>query len=131
MPDYVLRRLMVSLSRRGKPVTGSNLVLLGIAYKPNTSDVRESPALQLAEQLLRLGADISYIDDHAAELEHIQGQLERPFHRVTLSGDVLSRADAVVLVTDHDDVDYGLVQRASRYVLDTRHRCIGSYVEYL
>ncbi len=131
MPDYVLRRVMVGLSRRGKAVTGSAIVLLGISYKPNTSDVRESPALPLAEQLLRLGARVSYIDQHAAELDRIEERLGRPFPRVALSSQVLEQADAVIVVTDHDDVDYALIQRSSRYVLDTRHRCIGPNVEYL
>lgn len=131
MPDYILRRLMVGLSRRGKAVTGSDILILGISYKPNTSDVRESPALALAERLLELGARASYVDGHAAEIDNIEVRLGHPFPRVKLTNDVLDRTDAVVLVTDHGDVDYELVQRSSRYVLDTRHRCVGPNVEYL
>ncbi len=129
MPEYVVQRLMVALNSAGKAVKGSRVLLLGVAYKPNTSDLRESPALVLGRKLLRLGADVRYIDSHVAEVDV---QANGPgLARVDLRPGELEEADAVVLVTDHDDVDYEFVAARSRYVLDTRHRCHGSAVEHL
>ena len=68
MPEYVVKRLMVALNTRKLPVNGSRTLLLGLAYKPNTSDMRESPAIGVAQRLVRLGAEVRYVDDHVPEL---------------------------------------------------------------
>ncbi len=129
MPEYVVQRLMVALNSAGKAVNGSRVLLLGMAYKPNTSDLRESPALIVARRLLRLGAEVRYADSHVAEVD-VLGRDAR-LARVELGPAEVKEADAVVVVTDHDDVDYELVAAHARYVLDTRHRCRGPAVEYL
>ena len=67
MPDYVVHRLMMALNERGRPVKGARILLLGLAYKKNTGDARESPAVRVAELLLALGADVRAADPHVVE----------------------------------------------------------------
>jgi UDP-N-acetyl-D-glucosamine dehydrogenase len=126
MPDYVVRRLMSALNRERKAVNGSRILLLGLAYKKNTGDARESPAAAIVHRLLALGADVHAADPHVVE-EHVDGRVAR----VDATADEIRQADAVVLLTDHDGFDLGLVQSEARYVLDTRHVLTGEAVEYL
>jgi UDP-N-acetyl-D-glucosamine dehydrogenase len=126
MPHYVVRRLMLSLNKREKPVNGSRLLLLGLAYKPNTGDVRESPAVVVAERLLGLGANVRAVDPH------VDGErLGAKVQLVDMTPDELVSADAVVVLTDHDAFDWELVSSHASFVFDTRHRVVGSQVEYL
>jgi UDP-N-acetyl-D-glucosamine dehydrogenase len=131
MPEYVVSRLTAALNRRRLAVNGSRVLLLGLAYKPNTSDMRESPALSVAQQLLDLGAELRYVDEHVPDVNMAGAQFNGKPARVGLTPEELGAADAVVVLTDHDDIDYDLVAAHSAYVLDTRHRCHGSVVEYL
>jgi UDP-N-acetyl-D-glucosamine dehydrogenase len=118
MPDYVVQRLMEALNRRRRSVNGSRILLLGLAYKPNTGDARESPALRVAELLLELGADVHVADPHVVEEIPTDEQLVR----VELTEEELTEADAVVLLTDHDGFDYDMVADRSPFVLDCRRR---------
>lgn len=129
MPEYVVQRLMVALNARGKAMKASRVLLLGVAYKANTSDMRESPALVIARRLLELGAIVRYADSHVAEVD-VQ-EREPRLARAELVADELAQADAVVVLADHDDVDYGFVASKARYVFDCRHRCQGPAVEHL
>jgi UDP-N-acetyl-D-glucosamine dehydrogenase len=131
MPEYVVQRLTTAFNKRRLAVNGTPVLLLGLAYKPNTSDMRESPALAVARHLVRLGADVRYVDDHVPEPDHLGPGLDGHVVQARLTTVELSRAEAVVVLTDHDDVDYKLVVEHARYVLDTRHRCRGNNVEYL
>ncbi|GIH24025.1 UDP-N-acetyl-D-glucosamine dehydrogenase [Acrocarpospora phusangensis] len=123
MPDYVAHRLMLGLNQRGLPVRGSRVLLLGMAYKKNTGDARESPAAEVAKRLRRLGADVAAVDPFAAPPAGVEP--------VDLTPEELRRADAVVLLTDHDVFDYALVQEHASYIFDTRRRCEGENVELL
>src|SRR3954447_16059205 len=100
MPDYVTRRLTVALNRDSKAVNGSKILLLGLAYKKNIGDARESPALVVAQRLLDLGAEVRAADPHVVE-EHVDSRVVR----VEPTVDELRDADAVVLLTDHDAFD--------------------------
>ncbi len=131
MPDYVVQRLMVGLNRRRLPLSGSTVLLLGLAYKPNTSDLRESPALAISARLFELGARVCFVDDHVADLDLAGAGLAQVPSRVPLDPASLAAADAVLVLTDHADVDYDLVSTYASYVLDTRHRCRGEGVEHL
>jgi UDP-N-acetyl-D-glucosamine dehydrogenase len=131
MPEYVVKRLMVALNTRKLALNGSRTLLLGLAYKPNTSDMRESPAIGVAQRLVRLGADVRYVDDHIPDLKASSLDLADRFVRAHLTVEELKAADAVVVLTDHDDIDYDFVAKNARYVFDTRHRCRGEVVEYL
>ena len=117
MPDHVVHRLMVALNARARSVKGSRILLLGLAYKANTGDARESPALRVAALLLGLGADVRAADPHVVE-----GHIDSRVVRVDADEDELTAADAVVLLTEHDDFDYDLVCAKAQYVLDCRRR---------
>ena len=126
MPDYVVRRVTVALNRRKLAVNGSRLLLLGLAYKRNTGDARESPAVVVAERLAALGAEVRAADPHVVE-----GRVSERVHRVECTAEEVAAADLVVVLTDHDDFDYAMVAREAIGVLDTRHRAVGAGVEYL
>ena len=127
MPDYVVRRLTYGLNRRRKPVNGSRILLLGLAYKRNTSDSRESPSRVVAERLVALGADVRVVDTHVA-----LGVLPAGIELASLTVDELRQADAVVMLTDHSDFDLDLVVAHASYVLDTRRVVpAAEHVEYL
>ncbi|MFD5208686.1 nucleotide sugar dehydrogenase [Streptomyces anulatus] len=131
MPDYVVRRLTDGLRQRGKTVEGSRILLLGLAYKANTSDARETPAARIAELLLALGADVRAADPHVARsVPSASGVLDAVL-RVTAGEQDLSAADAVVLLADHDAFDYGLIAKSSAYVLDCRRRLGGDNIDVL
>jgi UDP-N-acetyl-D-glucosamine dehydrogenase len=127
MPDYVLSRLVRGLNERGRALSRSRVLVLGLAYKRNSSDARESPAVALVRRLVNGGADVSVADPHVVE----DVLRDAPVERVGLSAREIHRADAVVLVTDHDAFDYDLVLAEASYVLDTRHRLEGDRVEHL
>jgi len=107
----------VGLNRESKALRGSRVLLLGLAYKANSGDVRESPSAAIAEQLLALGAEVCGADPLVVE-HHLDGRV----HRVEATAEELRAADAVVLLTDHAQFDYDLVAAESRYVLDCRRR---------
>jgi UDP-N-acetyl-D-glucosamine dehydrogenase len=116
MPDHVVHRLMVALNRSHRSLNGSRILLLGLSYKPNTGDARESPAVAVAEQLVALGAQVRGADPYLRE-----GHVQRVV-RVDLTAEELRAADAVVVLTDHDAFDYDLVGAHATYVLDCRRR---------
>jgi len=126
MPDYVVQRLVRALNRHKKAVNGSRILLLGLAYKKNTGDARESPAMVVAERLLGLGAEVRAVDPHVVE-SHVNQRIMR----VELSTDEVDKADAVVLLTDHDTFDLGMVGEHGRLVLDARRRIKGANVEMI
>ncbi|GAA0374225.1 nucleotide sugar dehydrogenase [Microbispora corallina] len=126
MPAHVVGRLTLALNDRRRAVNGSRVLLLGLSYKKNAGDCRESPALDVARRLRRLGADVRAADPHVDLALVPEGvALAEP------SRAELAAADAVVILTDHDSFDYGLVQRESAFVFDTRNRCRGPNVERL
>ncbi|MEU5553127.1 nucleotide sugar dehydrogenase [Micromonospora sp. NPDC047793] len=126
MPEHVAQRVMAGLNRSGRAVSGARLLLLGLAYKRNTGDMRDSPAVDVARRLRDLGAEVRAVEPYA-EAHHLpDGVLI-----VDLTERELREADGVVVVTDHDAFDYDLVARESRYVFDTRDRCTGPTVERL
>jgi UDP-N-acetyl-D-glucosamine dehydrogenase len=126
MPDYVVRRLVLGLNDRAKAVNGSRILLLGMSYKRNARDARESPAVRVAELLLDMHAEVRAADPYVED-----GSLGARVVRVEPTRDELSSADAVVLLTDHDTFDLDAVSRHAAYVLDTRHRLRGQTVEHL
>jgi UDP-N-acetyl-D-glucosamine dehydrogenase len=126
MPDYIVRRLIGGLNQRKQAVNGSRILLLGVAYKRNSSDARESPSSAIIGRLLDLGAQVRAADPFVTE-EHVDARVVR----VDCTTEELAAADAVVVLTDHDCFDYDLVASTAPYVLDTRHRLSGATVEHL
>ncbi|MGW4947017.1 nucleotide sugar dehydrogenase [Actinoplanes sp. NPDC004185] len=127
MPDYVVRRLVGALNQRRKPVNGSTVLLLGLAYKKNSGDARESPARRVASLLLDMGAEVRAADPHVVEDAHV----DRRVVRVAATAEQIAAADAVIVLADHDAFDLDLVVEHAAYVLDTRHRLTGPNVETL
>jgi len=127
MPDYVASRLMRALNRQGVALSQAKVLVLGLAYKRNAGDARESPAVALIHRLLADGAEVSVADPHVVE----RMPTDALTRRVALTEQELKRADAVVLVTDHDEFDYDLVTAHAALVLDTRHRLDGPNVDQL
>jgi UDP-N-acetyl-D-mannosaminuronic acid dehydrogenase/UDP-N-acetyl-D-glucosamine dehydrogenase len=107
-------------------VHDSLVLLLGLAYKPGTGDIRESPAMRVFDLLSARGAVVHVLDSHVEP-----HRCPSAMKLVDLTEAGVRQADAVVVLTDHEDVDYALVEREARFVLDTRHRMTGPQVEYL
>ena len=117
MPYYVVKRLMEALNTHRKPLAGSRILVLGVAYKANIDDMRESPAIKIAELLADKHADVVFHDPYVAEFS----AGGRSFPSVELTAEELAAADAVLVVTDHTNVDYHLVVRSAKLILDTRN----------
>lgn len=117
MPRYIVERVAEALNRVRKPLNGSDVVLLGMSYKPDVDDVRESPALDIAQLLRRRGARVTYHDPYVPTVR-MDGGTERS---VELTAERLQDADAVVVTTDHSCVDYGFVTEHADIVVDPRN----------
>ena len=127
MPDHVVRRITMGLNARRRAVNGSRILLLGLSYKKNTGDARESPSVRVAQLLAAMGAEVRGADPHIVEAAHLDGLLSR----VDASPEELASADAVVLLTDHDEFNFDDIVGHAKFILDCRHRVKGSHVEYL
>jgi UDP-N-acetyl-D-glucosamine dehydrogenase len=127
MPEYVVRRLATGLNRRRLPLNGSRVLLLGLAYKKNVGDMRESPAIAVADWLFRHGAEVRAVEPYAA----MPSALPAGIQLVELTETEVAAADAVVVLTDHDSFDYEMVTSVGAYIFDTRNRCKGDRVERL
>lgn len=121
MPDWVVEKLALALNDRGKPVKGSRVLVLGLAYKKDVDDTRESPAFILIDHLLRLGAEVEYHDPHVPVAPRVRSRPDLPPMKCRpLTPEVLGSVDAVLLVTDHSAVDYGVVAAHAPLIVDTR-----------
>jgi UDP-N-acetyl-D-glucosamine dehydrogenase len=121
MPYYVVDRLQHALNERSKAVRGSAVMLLGMAYKKDVGDTRESPAFPIARRLLELGAVLSYHDPYVGEVPETRSWPGHPeMHSLPLTADTLARQDAVVIVTDHSSIDYALLVKHAKLVIDSR-----------
>lgn len=126
MPAYVVTKVTDALNDDGKAVRGSRIVVLGVAYKKDVDDVRESPALDILQLLLEKGAHVVYHDPHVASLRLEDG---RKLTCIPYSDGLLAEADCVVVVTDHSAIDYSHVKSTARLVVDSRNalaKAIGS-----
>ena len=128
MPHYVVARLVEAIDRdSGLGLKGSAILLLGIAYKKNIDDMRESPSLVLIEMLEKRGAKVEYHDPHIPEIPVTREHASLAGRRsVALNAGALARYNAVLIATDHDGVDYALVASHSKIVVDTRNICARS-----
>lgn len=121
MPHYVVDKVIAALNDTRKPVRGSSVLILGVAYKRDVSDIRESPALDIMRELILRGANLSYHDPHVPQLQLDEAMLES----VKLTEEVLHRADCVVIVTDHSAYDWEWVAREAGLIVDTRNALRG------
>jgi UDP-N-acetyl-D-glucosamine dehydrogenase len=125
MPEHVVGELALNLDRRQRRgLNGSTILLLGIAYKRNVDDVRESPALTLMEILEKRGADVSFFDPHIAVIPMTREHSALANRRsIAWDLDQIKNFDVVLIATDHDDVDYQGLVGAAKLVVDTRNVC--------
>jgi UDP-N-acetyl-D-glucosamine dehydrogenase len=121
MPNYVVDKVQDALNRHRKPINGSRILVLGVAYKRDIDDVRESPALDVMRLLDEKGATVVYHDPYVAEVKE-----ETHVRRSTaLTETELAAADCVVIITDHQSIDYNAVVQTARLVVDTRNATRG------
>src|SRR5690349_22776591 len=117
MPEYWVARVVDRLNEQGRAARGSKVLVIGVAYKKDIGDIRESPALDVIRLLRRRGAQVSYHDPYVRTLKEDDIDLAS----VPLTSETIAAADCVVIVTDHSDVDYALVERCGRVIVDTRN----------
>ncbi|MDR6143969.1 UDP-N-acetyl-D-glucosamine dehydrogenase [Microbacterium foliorum] len=126
MPEYVLQRVSRRLNEEGSALNGARVLLLGLAYKKNTGDIRESPALPLIELLQDQSAVVHAVDSHVEE-----HHWPRTVERIAAASVDFHAYDVIVLITDHDDVDYEVLEASGVPVFDTRNRLSGEGIERL
>jgi UDP-N-acetyl-D-glucosamine dehydrogenase len=127
MPHFVVQTIADALNERHKPVNGSSVLLLGIAYKRDIDDIRESPSLDVMALLTQKGARVRYSDPHVPVLRATDWQGGVELLSEPLTAAVLAQTDCVVVLTDHRVVDYDLIQRSASVVVDTRNAIEGRH----
>jgi UDP-N-acetyl-D-glucosamine dehydrogenase len=121
MPRYVIGQLGTFLNNVGKPIKGSTICLLGMAYKKDVDDPRESPSFELLELLLERGADVTYNDPYIPVLPQVRHRNVPLMESEELTADFLKKQDCVLIATDHSSYDYDFIVEHSMMVLDTRN----------
>lgn len=119
MPDFVIRKTMDALNEHGKAMKGATIIVLGLAYKKNVADLRESPAVKILEILDSKGALVKYSDPHVPVFPSIR-KVHFDLKSEELTPQTLAAADVVMIVTDHDAFDYSLILKHSNLIIDTR-----------
>ena len=122
MPEYVVERLSLALNDRSKSVRGSHILILGLAYKPDVDDVRESPSIELIEKLEHLGAHVDYNDPHVPRT-HKMRHHDLQMHSVPLSPQAIAEYDCVLIATNHSAYDWKMIVENARLIVDTRNAC--------
>ncbi|MDB6027442.1 MAG: UDP-glucose/GDP-mannose dehydrogenase, partial [Verrucomicrobiales bacterium] len=122
MPEHVVNQIAEALNDAGKPVSGSRILILGLAYKPNVDDDRESPSYHLMELLNRRGAKVDYYDPHVPVIRPTR---EHPhwagLKSISWSSDAIRQFDAIVIATAHDSVNYKQLGKWASTIIDTRN----------
>jgi UDP-N-acetyl-D-glucosamine dehydrogenase len=119
MPYYVVQRTMEALNRQRKSMDGAKILLLGIAYKKDVDDQRESPSFKLIELFNEMGATIQYNDPHIPKLNPTR-KYSFSCESVPLTQETLSSCDCMVLATDHSSYDYDFILQNAPLIVDTR-----------
>ena len=128
MPEHVVQLVADGLNDEQKAVKGSNVLLLGVAYKRDVDEVRESPALSIIDRLRAKGANVRYHDPFVKELNFEDAHIEssgEPLSSMPLSDDELQKTDCVIIVTDHSEIDYKRVCSLTPLIVDTRNALNG------
>ncbi len=124
MPNWVFEKAEVGLIESGKTVKDARILILGLAYKKNIDDMRESPAMAILNLFTRAGAQVDYYDPYVAETPPMR-KYAISLKSIEFSGSALESYDEVILVTDHDCFDYALIQKHSKLIIDSRGRYAG------
>ncbi len=121
MPGYIIDKLQQALNERGKSIKGSKLMILGLAYKKDINDTRETPAFKIMRRLDDMGAKISYHDPFVPEIKHTRQWPEAPVLKSqSLTEKNITAKDAVIIITDHTPVDYKLIAKHAKLIIDSR-----------
>ncbi|MFC2305670.1 MAG: nucleotide sugar dehydrogenase [Neisseria elongata] len=126
MPEYVVNKTALALNDHQRSIKGSKVLVLGIAYKKNVDDMRESPSVEVMELLRDLGAEISYSDPHVPVFPKMR-EHKFDLKSVPLTAESIASYDCVVLTTDHDKFDYGLLKQHAKLIVDTRGKYSGKH----
>ena len=119
MPEWVISKVTDALNDRGKFIKGCKALVLGIAYKKNVDDMRESPAVELMKLLQAKGAVIAYSDPHVPVFLKMRKH-QFDLSSVSLTAETIASYDCILLATDHDAFDYTLIQKCAKLIIDTR-----------
>lgn len=121
MPQYVVERSVLALNEHTKSVLGSRVLIVGMAYKPNIDDTRETPSVEILKQLVSLGATVEYHDPHVASISNLRKHPDLLLHSVDLTEQTLEAMDLVIIATDHEAIDWELIGHAASLIVDTRN----------
>jgi len=124
MPEYVVMKTISALNKNKKSLKGSKVLVIGVAYKKDIDDSRESPGIKIIELLGEGGADVSYYDPYVTEIYNMR-QTDLVMSSVKLSDELLKEQDAVIIVTDHSNIDYKNIVDNSQVIVDTRNTLSG------
>jgi UDP-N-acetyl-D-glucosamine dehydrogenase len=119
MPEWVVGHVMDSLNERGKALNGSKVLVLGIAYKKNVDDMRESPSVELMALLQKKGADVLYSDSYVPKFPQMR-RYKFELESTPLNPQLIEQVDCVVIATNHDGVDYDMILEHADLIVDTR-----------
>ncbi len=122
MPQYVITRVMQALNDHHKPLKGSKVLVLGLAYKKYVDDLRASPAIALIEMLRDRGAKVDYNDPHIPRT-HRQREHDLKMKSKPITAAALKKYDCVLVATDHSSYDYDFICQHAPLVVDTRNAC--------
>jgi len=122
MPAYVVERVADLLNQVGKPLNGSKILILGVAYKRDVNDIRESPAPAIIGLLAKKSAKVSYDDPYVPSFAY----LERQWESQPLTEELLKEQDCVIVVTDHSDYDWEFIAQHAKLIFDTRNATKGT-----
>jgi UDP-N-acetyl-D-glucosamine dehydrogenase len=122
-PSYVVQKLVAALNQhQRKAVNGSKILIIGMAYKKNVEDTRESPAFNLIDQLESAGGEVEFHDPYVPVIPHMREHANMVGRKsVMLTEAIVSQYDAVLICTDHDNVDYDVIGRSAKMIIDTRN----------
>lgn len=121
MPRYVVEKIADALNEQGKSIKGANILVMGVAYKPNVDDVRESPALDVITLLVKKGANVTYHDPYVPHVDAEHSALGQRMVSIPYSREAVAAADCVLVATDHQAFDYAELVDAARVIVDTRN----------
>jgi len=119
MPHWVVSKIVDALNERRKAVKGSRILVLGIAYKKNVDDMRESPSVEMIELLVAKGARVDYSDPHVPAFPKMRKH-HFDLTSITLNAAILADYDLVLIATNHDVFDYEMIRKNSQLIVDTR-----------
>jgi UDP-N-acetyl-D-glucosamine dehydrogenase len=131
MPHFVVDKIVDALNRHRKPLNGSTVLVLGLAYKRDIDDIRESPSLDVMTLLHQKGATVQYADPYVATLPAKSWHGGFELHTASITPEALAEADCVAILTEHQAVDYGMVLRSARLIVDTRNAIAGQHAHVL